>query len=138
MQTTTLINKDRGNMKSLVTTPEYLAFLKRKNERLEKTRAAEAELRGTGRTTAQLKAMPKYGVFVSCNERAMHHDKNLTRKINRSNIVIVPPSWITGQRWQGVHYTAIEVDHAFWDLVKDPSYFNTQLSHALTRVRTQP
>lgn len=91
--------------------------------------------RGTGRTTAQMKALPQKGVFVSCNERCVYYDKNLARKINRPDIQIVPPSWITSERWQGCEYTAIEVDHAYPDCNRNTMFFYDYLEHAKTRVR---
>lgn len=93
------------------------------------------KLRSTGRTTAQLKALPVNGVFVSCSEGCLYYDKNLARMLHRPDIRVVPPSWVTNQRWHGLELTAVEVDHAYPALNARTFLFYNYLQHAQTRVR---
>jgi hypothetical protein len=67
--------------------------------------------RGTGRTTRQMQALPIGSIFISCCNQAVYYDVQLTRKLNRRDIVVVPPSWVTGMRWQGRSYSGIALDH---------------------------
>lgn len=91
--------------------------------------------RRTGRTTGQLKAMPENGIFISVHHSAMDHDKALARHIGRPDIQIVAPSWLTSMCWQGMEYSAMEIDHAYPQLNKFNERFYDLLLHARTRVR---
>jgi hypothetical protein len=91
--------------------------------------------RGTGRTTRQMEAMPLNGIFISCHHDACHYDKNLTRKINRADIQVVPPSWVTSDRWRGNAYSAIVLDHYYSEMHKPDPLFEHYLNQAKTRVR---
>lgn len=51
------------------------------------------ELRGTGRTTEQLKNMPENSIFVWCNERT-DYAVRLSKFLNRNDIKIIGPSQI--------------------------------------------
>jgi hypothetical protein len=81
--------------------------------------------RGTGRTTRQLEAMPLNGVFICPNRASMYYTQNLTRKINRSDIQLVAPNWVTSMRWQGMRYTAIVLDHAYPELNRNNRFSTT-------------
>lgn len=117
------------------TTPEHEQFLQRQAARLQKGIAAEAKLRGSGRTTKQLQALPIGGLYVSCNNSSVYYDKRLARFLNRGDILVVGPEWVVNQRWQGMEYTAIEVDHAYLPRNKNNELFYVYLHHAKTRVR---
>lgn len=67
--------------------------------------------RGTGITTRQLAAAPLDAVFVWCNDD-LSYPKMLVRQLEREDIKIVSPDWITDRRFEGQHLTALVVDHA--------------------------
>jgi hypothetical protein len=87
--------------------------------------------RGTGRTTRQMLAAPQRAIFISCNECTVSHDRHLAKKHGRPDLQIVPPRWISDQRWRGHELTGIVVDHA----AKLTDHHIVELHHALTRVR---
>lgn len=93
------------------------------------------EIRGSGRTTRQLRALPIGAVFVSCNEQCVHYNKRLARFLNRGDVIVVAPEWIVNQRWQGREYTGIEVDHAYAPRSRHTEVFYHYLSYAKTRIR---
>lgn len=90
--------------------------------------------RGTGRTTRQMQAMPQKGIFISCNHACMYYDIQLTRKLNRTDIRVVGPDWVTGMSWQGHTYSAIVLDHAYPDVNPRNRFFYNYFNQALTRV----
>ena len=92
------------------------------------------EIRGSGRTTRQLRALPIGAVFVSCNEQCVHYDKRLARFLNRGDIMVVAPNWIVKQRWQGQEFAAIEVDHAYAPRSRHTEMFYHYLLCAKTRI----
>ena len=91
--------------------------------------------RGTGRTTRQMEALPIGGVYISCHHASVYYDKNLTRKINRPDITVVPPSWVTSMIWQGRTYTGIALDHAYSEMHKNDPLFNAYLDQVRARIR---
>ena len=93
------------------------------------------KLRGTGRTTQQLKALPLNAIYISCNHSCIYYDTQLTRMLNRRDIQVVGPDWVTSMRWQGLTYSAIEVDHAYPDVSRRTALFYEYLQRARTRVR---
>jgi hypothetical protein len=95
------------------------------------------KFRGTGRTTRQMKEAPKHAIFVWCNDRTKVAER-MARDLGREDLKIVPPSWITNERWQGMTLTGIVVDHATWDSLSPRSTFNCLLRHAWTRIRVTP
>ena len=74
--------------------------------------------RGTGRTTNQMLAAPKGAMFVSCCTGAMNHDRDLARKIGRSDLYIVGPDIFNndGERLRGKELTGFVVDHAMSEI----------------------
>ena len=91
--------------------------------------------RGTGRTTRQMQAMPQNGIFISCNHACMYYDIQLTRKLNRTDIRVVGPDWVTGMSWQGHTYSAIVLDHYYHVMNKNDPIFNRYWDGVQTRVR---
>lgn len=92
--------------------------------------------RGTGRTTRQLEALPQKGIFISCNHACMYYNIQLTRKLNRTDIQVVGPDWVTSMRWQGMKFTAIVLDHAYPDVNHRNQLFYNYFNQALARVIT--
>lgn len=90
-----------------------------------------SNLRGTGRTTEQIVNAPLHSVFVWCNGQ-MHYPRCLVRRMNRTDIKVVPPSWITSHEWRGKTLTGVTVDHA---LKLTPEQYES-LNVILSRVRT--
>lgn len=89
------------------------------------------EYRGMGRTTAQIQALPKGGVFVWCNNK-LEYPKLLAKKLGREDIHVVGPSWITNRDWRGMELKALEADHA----ISNNQMWWHEFHHAQTRVRT--
>jgi hypothetical protein len=50
-------------------------------------------LRGTGRTTAQMRAAPQNAVFVWCNNH-LHYPAALAKHLGRTDLEIVSPDWL--------------------------------------------
>ena len=94
-----------------------------------------SSIRGSGRTTAQLKALPHGGVYVSCNWKCVSYDMRLAYSLGREDISIVSPDRITDNRWQGREFTAIDVDHAFPSTSRQTDLFYELLARAKTRIR---
>jgi len=69
-------------------------------------------LRGSGRTTQQIKTAPEGVVFIWVNHNSLFYAKNLARRLNRNDLEIVSPDWLSSYRWAGRYYTAIILDHA--------------------------
>lgn len=67
--------------------------------------------RGTGRTTAQLRALPIGGVFIVQSNDAVVYTNGIANYINRSDIQVVPISWIDQDRWRGRIFIGIDIDH---------------------------
>lgn len=67
--------------------------------------------RGTGRTTEQIVNAPLGSVYVWCNG-VMDYPRCLVRRLNRTDIKVVPPSWITSDNWRGKELKGVVVDHA--------------------------
>lgn len=69
------------------------------------------ELRNTGRTTRQMKNAPKKAVFVWCNND-LYYPRHLARFLNRTDLEIVSPEWISDYRWTGKKINGLVLDHA--------------------------
>lgn len=67
--------------------------------------------RGSGRTKAQLRALPIGGVFIVQSNDAVVYTNGIANYINRSDIQVVPISWIDHYRWQGMKMSGIDLDH---------------------------
>ena len=93
--------------------------------------------RSTGRTTRQMEALPIGSVFISCCEQAVYYDTQLARKLDRTDIKVVPPRWVTGMKWQGQSYPGIALDHYYFHMNKHDALFNNYLEQARTRIRKQ-
>jgi hypothetical protein len=66
--------------------------------------------RQTGITTKQMQNAPKGAVYVWCNS-VLGYPRDLAKKIERTDLEIVSPHWLTDQRWRGRSLTGLELDH---------------------------
>jgi len=69
------------------------------------------EPRQTGRTTKQMINAPKGAVFVWLTAN-LSYPQALAEKVDRTDLEIVPRSWILSDKWRGQILTGIVVDHA--------------------------
>lgn len=67
--------------------------------------------RDLGKTTKQMMEAPEYAVFVWCNTH-LSYALRLARRIGRSDLEVVSPSWIDGPCWRGRKLSGVVVDHA--------------------------
>lgn len=67
--------------------------------------------RGTGQTTAQMKAAPRGALYVWCNHH-LAYPHLLAQKIGRGDLQIVTPEWIFQRNWRGCDFSGKIVDHA--------------------------
>ena len=54
----------------------------------------------------------KDAVFIWCSDD-LHYPKELAKTLNRHDLLIVGPSWLSDQRYRGLDYPDIVVDHAY-------------------------
>lgn len=67
--------------------------------------------RQTGKTTAQLKALPKNAIFIWCSND-VHYPNTLLRMMGRSDIRVYPRSVLNDPiPLRGIRYDHIEADH---------------------------
>lgn len=67
--------------------------------------------RGVGNTTRQMQAAPRDSVFVWVNHH-LGYAKDLANKLDRSDLKIVSPDWLSDKHWAGLELTGITLDHA--------------------------
>lgn len=67
--------------------------------------------RGVGNTTRQMQAAPQKSVLVWVNHH-LGYPKDLAQKLDRSDLQIVSPDWLSDKRWAGLELTGITLDHA--------------------------
>jgi len=67
--------------------------------------------RGTGTTTKQMLDAPQGAIFVWCNGH-LDYPIRLSRKHGRDDLKIVPPSWLSSERWLGQEFSGVIIDHA--------------------------
>lgn len=67
--------------------------------------------RGEGATSRAMNAAPKGAHYVWVNEH-LGYPKDLARRLGRADLVIVSPGWFQGDRWRGIQFKAIVLDHA--------------------------
>ena len=68
--------------------------------------------RGTGETTRQMQVLPIGGLFIWCNQQ-LDYPKRLAWSIGRDDIEVVSPMYVLDQRWRGMVYTGVAIDHAY-------------------------
>jgi hypothetical protein len=66
--------------------------------------------RGTGRTTAQMKAAPEGAVFIWCNSH-LHYPRALAQDLGRRDLLIRSPEWLEGDGLRSFR-EEIVLDHA--------------------------
>lgn len=71
--------------------------------------------RGTGRTTQQMKAAPRFAVFVWC-DRMLLYPKRLARKLGRNDLLIVSLQWVDATVLQSYSLPVV-VDHTARDML---------------------
>jgi len=89
--------------------------------------------RGSGRTTQQMLNAPLNSVFIWCNHR-IDYPKRLACDLNRNDLVVVPPSWLSSCDWVGQTLTGIVIDHAA-KLTGSQQHY---LIKAIERIRQAP
>lgn len=68
--------------------------------------------RQTGRTTKQLRALKPNALFVWCNGH-MAYPKLLAMHLGREDITIVQPDYIKSDKWKGLTFSEVVLDHAY-------------------------
>jgi hypothetical protein len=66
--------------------------------------------RQIGTTTKQILEAPRDAVYVWVND-VTGYPKYLAQKLGRTDLKVVPLSWLTGRSWQGFQKSVV-VDHA--------------------------
>lgn len=54
---------------------------------------------------------PHGALFVWCNDNLMY-PRNLARSIGRTDLRIEGPSWLDSDRWRGLQFSGVVLDHA--------------------------
>lgn len=67
--------------------------------------------RGTVRTRQQMKAAPSKAIFVWCTSDT-RYPRELARMIKREDLEIVGKDWLSSQKWRGLEFSGIVIDHA--------------------------
>ena len=80
-------------------------------------------LRGTGHTTAQLRAAPENALFVWHVDDTCY-PKELAKKIGRTDLKIVGPSYVNGNNWMGLSLSGVVVDHYAAEVLSDKTRLN--------------
>jgi hypothetical protein len=75
--------------------------------------------RQLGTTTQQLSDASISAIYVWCNSD-LDYPKHLAKKLQRTDLFIVNPSWLTEYRWRGQTFNDVIVDHAL-DLTLEQS-----------------
>ena len=80
-----------------------------------------------GTTTRQMLEAPPNSIYVWCDSN-LHYPISLAARLGRSDLKIVPPSWLELHVMYGVKLAGIDVDHAanlsraqweWWKLAKE-------------------
>lgn len=79
----------------------------------------EEMVRYLGKTTQQLSDAPVSAIYVWCNSD-VSYPKHLAQKLQRTDLFIVNPSWLTEYRWRGQTFNDVIIDHAL-DLTLEQS-----------------
>lgn len=69
----------------------------------------ETSLRGSGRTTAQMRRAPANAVFIWCNVH-LDYPRRLAKRLGRDDLTVVSPSWLLNDSW-GISREVV-LDHA--------------------------
>ena len=87
---------------------------------------AQPSIRGTGITTKQILNAPKDAIFIWVND-SLFYPRNLAISLNRADIEIHPPSFLSYHRLKG-NLREIVIDHAaFFSLTE--SQFDSYQRH---------
>ena len=84
--------------------------------------------RGTGRTTRQMVNAPKHAVYIWVNNQTAY-PRRLASMLDRKDLKIVGPDWLTLGVWRGMELTGVVLDHA--------TELNTDGRDAYSEVRTR-
>jgi hypothetical protein len=85
--------------------------------------------RGDGATSRQMQGAPFGAVYIWCNHH-LDYPKALAASLGRADLQIVSPEWLRGERFRGLRFSGIVVDHA----AELDVYERDALCHAMTRV----
>jgi hypothetical protein len=69
-------------------------------------------MRGTGRTTNQIRSAPQGAIYAWCNEHT-RYASDLAVKLGRKDVRIVPRSWVVRGYGRGLDMSKVILDHAF-------------------------
>ena len=67
--------------------------------------------RQSGRTTKRMQGLPTGGTFIVHNQMMVDYCKKLSEKISRPDIKIYTTDFLRHNRWRGLKFTGIDVDH---------------------------
>lgn len=73
--------------------------------------------RRSGRTAAQLAALPDGSIFLVCSEKFACYCRTLLRRMGRSPFAIKFGTPSNFERFLGARVPAMDVDHAYWQIV---------------------
>lgn len=92
--------------------------------------------RRRGRTTQQMILAPEGSIYIWCNKH-LDYPKQLARDLGRPDLRIVSPNWVSTDRWVGMEYPALIVDHAIISHFQfaDWKRFSYHLELARLRIR---
>lgn len=64
-----------------------------------------------GRTTELMLTAKQKTIFIWCNSH-LDYPKQLAKFLDRTDLEIVRPEWLTSQKWRGRYFSDIVLDHA--------------------------
>lgn len=74
-------------------------------------RMSENTLRGTGRTTEQIRTAPQGAIYICLDSRHVHHCKGVAKELGRVDVTFVAENpYEAGNNLRGTH--AVIVDHS--------------------------
>lgn len=70
------------------------------------------EARQSGRTTKQLLALKPNALFVWCNGH-MEYIRALAKHLGREDVTLVQPDYVVSDKWKGLWFSEVVLDHAY-------------------------
>lgn len=71
--------------------------------------------RGTGRSTRQMQAAPIGAHVVVLHQIHVAYSRRLAERIGREDLKIVPLTFLDDNRWRGLKFAGLIVDHACFE-----------------------
>jgi hypothetical protein len=84
-------------------------------------------LRGTGRTTEQLKALKKGGLYLAYGDPDLHYHRRLTHSLGLGPIAHMTLSRFLDGGWLQARYSDFDIDHH----VEEQTFINYRLQEVL-------